>query len=94
MSVHYYYSCTGKLLYLLLYNFYGYAISIESKLNLTSELKFRILKFMFSDQDGHVHRINLDLTGFKPEDVKVTLKDRVVSLGMPVLLLGVTRMQH
>ena len=49
---------------------------------------------MFSDQDGHVHRINLDLTGFKPEDVKVTLKDRVVSLGMPVLLLGVTRIQH
>ena len=42
---------------------------------------------MFSDQDGHKHRINLDLTGFKPEDVKVTLKDRVVSLGIQVLVL-------
>lgn len=30
--------------------------------------------------DGNMHRINLDLSGFKPEDVKVTLKDKMVTI--------------
>jgi HSP20 family molecular chaperone IbpA len=45
-----------------------------------SELTVFYFLFVFPEH-GNMHRINLDLTGFKPEDVKVSLKDRVVRLG-------------
>lgn len=48
----------------------------------------RRIPLQTTGQSGNTHKIDLDLTGYKPEDVKVTLKDRVVTVDAKLEEIG------